>query len=166
MRNVTNAINTMLHVHQADSAALKSSESSPVWLVQEEAVSAIEQCVQSFGHEAMQELEGYVEFLQEEFLAHVHSLLEERNIHMDEKLMLSLSVDNMLLLQCQEQEEALLSALGEDTEVRERLEQLRSTAFLARGLQYMMAAKAQTPPAHMAEYNVCVKGKLSHFYLK
>ncbi len=166
MKNVTNAIETMIHVHQASSAAMKNGDSYPLCLLQEEAVSAIEHCVNNFGQDAVQELEEYVEALQEEFLAHVHTLLEENSIHMDEKLMLSLSADNMLLLQCQEQEEALLAALGGDTFLRERLQNLRSAAFLARGLQYMLAAKAEKVPAHMAEYNVCVKGKLSHFYLK
>ncbi len=166
MKNVSNAINTMLHVHSDANTAMKNGAEAPVWLEQEEALSAIEHSVRTFGVQAIQDLEEYVEYLQGEFLAHVQSLLQEKNIHMDEKLMLTLSEDNTLLLQCQEHEEALLSALGEDALLREQLENLRSTAFMARGLQYMLAAKAQKVPAHMTEYNVCLKGKLSHFYLK
>ncbi len=172
MKNVTNAINTMLHVHQASDAAMKDSvlwqepTSTMSMTDDEQAVSAIEHCIQNFGAEAVQELEEHVESLQEEFLAHVTTLLAEQDIHMDEKLVLSLSSDNTLLLQCQEQEEALLAALGEDALLRTRLQELRATAFLARGLQYMLAAREEKAPSTLAEYNVCVKGKLSHFYLK
>ncbi len=172
VRNVINAIDTMLHVHQASSTEVKSASASPMWeermplVEQEHALGILESCVQAYGAEALQELEMYVEQLQEEFLAHVANALRERDIHMEEKLVLSLSSDNMLVLQCQEQEEALLAALGEDALLRQRLQTLRSTAFLAKGMQYMLAAKEEVAPTHMAEYNVCVKGQLSHFYLR
>ncbi len=172
VRNVTNAINTMLHVHQASDTAMKGESALSMWeermpmVEQEQALGALEGCVQAYGAEALQELEMYVEQLQEEFLAHVANVLREKDIHMEEKLVLSLSSDNMLVLQCQEQEEALLAALGEDALLRQRLQTLRSMAFLAKGMQYMLAAREDVVPAHMAEYNVCVKGQLSHFYLR
>ncbi len=171
MKNVTNAINTMLHVHKASNVPMNGEKVSswqehmPV-AEEEQALSVIEHCVRTFGADALQELEERVELLQEEFLAHVCARLQEKNIRLDERLTLSLSHDNMLVLQCQEHEEALLAVLGEDALLRQRLQNLRAAAFLAQGLQYFSAAKAEKPVSHLGEYHICLKGKLSHFYLK
>ncbi len=172
MKNVTNAIDTMLHVHKVSNASVNDALVTPI--LQEplsdtdegQALNIIEHSVKTFGAEATQELEERIERLQEEFLAHVRQRLFEKNIRMDEKLVVSLSHDNMLVLQCQEQEEALLAALGEDEILHERLQQLRSAAFLAQALQYFTASHAEFPEVSTSEYHVCFKGKLSHFYLK
>ncbi len=175
--NTTNAIDTMLHLHSASSTAsldtpLSSLENihqhMPVTPAndEEQALNIVEHCLRSFGSDALQELESHMERLQEEFLAHLHTRLQERNIHLDEKLVLSLSNENTLVLQCQEHEEALLVALGEDEALRERLQELRSRALLAHGLQYVVSARDARPTADFAQYKVCVKGMLSHFYLR
>ncbi len=174
MKNVTNAINSMLHLYTApsplsseyvDSTPEAYLEHMPVG-EEEQALSVITHCVQTFGGEAMQELEQHIERLQEDFLAHVHSRLAENKITLKEKLVLSLSNENMLLLQCQEYEEALLSAFGEDDELQKRLQALRAAAFLSQGLQYIIGAKQEKPEEHLGDYKVCIKGMLSHFYLR
>ncbi len=172
MKNVTNAIDTMLHVHKACSTPMNDGELAVSWqehmpvIEEEQALSVIEHCVQTFGQDALQELEERVEILQEEFLAHVRARLQEKNVQLEEKLVLSLSHDNLLVLQCQEHEEALLAALGEDVLLRQRLQSLRSAAFMAQGLHFFAASKKELPAAHLGDYHVCVKGKLSHFYLR
>ncbi len=174
MKKLTNAIDTMLRVHNvSDAASLANSASSlhhwqervPV-NQEEQALQVVEHCLRTFGPEAMQELESHVEQLQEEFLAHLNTLLLEKNINLNEKLVLNLSNENVLVLQCQEQEEALLAILGENDVLHERLQELRAMALLAHGLQYAISARDAKAAANLAEYNVCVKGKLSHFYLR
>ncbi len=174
MKNVTNAINTMIHLYTAEGALSSThmDNTEAPWRntmpvsEEEQAMKVITHCIQTFGGEAMQELEQHIETLQEDFLAHVHSRLAEKNIQLEEKLVLSLSPENTLLLQCQEHEEALLTALGEDDDLRKRLQELRSAAFISQGLHYVMNAQQENPDENLAEYKVCVKGKLSHFYLR
>ncbi len=184
MKNVTtatNAINTMLHVHsaQATESFGNTSSSQQKWQEQicanatynaaheeEQSLNVVTHCLRNFGADALQELENHVERLQEEFLAHLHMLLQEKKIRLDEKLVLSLSNENTLVLQCQEHEEALLTALGENEALHDRLQELRSTALLAHGLHYALSAHDTKVTNNLAQYNVCVKGMLSHFYLK
>ncbi len=170
MKNISNAINTMLHTADLSSEHVDISQernATPLHAGEEEqAYKVIDHCISTFGEEALHELQQHIEFLQEDFLAHLYARLTEKNLQLDEKLILSLTAENTLFLQCQEHEEALLAALGEDTDLLKRLQDLRAIAFISQGLLYIRNAKEEKPDASLAEYKVCLKGKLSHFYLR
>ncbi len=172
VKNVNNAINTMLNVQNELASLNVATPSGTVWqedlpiASQEQTLEIVEHCILSFGIEALQELEEQIEKLQEEFLALLHSLLQAKKIKLKEKLVLSLCSENTLLLQCYEHEESLLAALGENESLNTRLKELRSKALLAQGLNYLLNAKNLNTLKDIPQYKICIKGALSHFYLK
>ncbi len=131
---------------------------------EEQALSTINRCVKIFGDTATKELEEHMELLQEAFIAHLDTILQKHNISIQEKLTLSLSTDDTLILQCQEQEDALLNALGHDETIVNHLKELRKIALVGRGLDYILAVQADNSDEYLPQYKVCTKGALSHFY--
>ncbi len=181
MKDNTNAIETMLYLQKGDPTAPNRNAYLYTWHddkvdagtasqydedSDEQAIATIDQCIKFFGHAATRELEEHMEILQEEFLAHLEQLLQDNNINIQEKLILSLSADNQLILQCQEQEDALLLALGSDKKLLNNLQLLRKAALVSRGLDYILAVQNNNDDNNMPQYRVCTKGALSHFYLK
>ncbi len=181
MKDNTNAIDTMLCLQKADMPTSTRSIDLNTWYLDEQsnmpnhsyseesdeqALTTINQCIRFFGHSATKELEGHLELLQEEFLAHLEELLQNNEINIQEKLTISLSSDNQLILQCQEQEEAILAALGTDDPLLKHLQALRKVALISRGLDYILSVQHGDGNTIIPQYNVCTKGALSHFYLK
>ncbi len=181
MKDATNAINTMLYLQKAD-APTPDTTAKPIhsltWDYEEQnaefeesaahekqALSTINRCVKFFGDAATKELEEHMELLQETFIAHLESVLQKHEIVIQEKLTLSLSASDTLILQCQGQEEDLLNALGDDATLLYYLKELRKIALVGRGLDYILAVQADyNNDEYLPQYKVCTKGALSHFY--
>ncbi len=178
MKDSTNAINTMLCLQKADHIT-SDPFTKPLHLTldfaksgaqvhvddEEQALSTISRCVRFFGDTATRELEEHMELLQEAFIAHLENILQKNEIKIQEKLTLSLSTENTLILQCQEQEDELLNALGGDEIIINHLKELRKIALVGRGLNYILAVQASGNDDYLPQYKVCTKGALSHFYL-
>ncbi len=181
VKNTTNAVDTMLCLQKADSTQGKRTANLHLaWSnientelgaqydqdQEEHALGTISRCVNIFGNTATQEIEEQLEFLQEEFLAHLEMLLKKHGINIQEKLTISLTADNKLILQCQEEEELLLTALGDDTKLVKHLQTMQKAALVSRGLDYILAVQNKENLDNLPQYRVCTKGALSHFYLK
>ncbi len=181
VKDNTNAIDTMLFLQKADMPASNRSSSLPAWYddeknmdsnvtheqdSDEQALATVGQCIKFFGQAATKEIEEHMEYLQEEFLNHLEDLLQSHNINIQEKLTISLSSDNQLILQCQEEEDALLSTLGTDELLLKHLHSLRKAALVSRGLDFILSVQNQNHSDNLPQYRVCTKGALSHFYLK
>ncbi len=178
MKDNNNAIDTMLCLQKVDTPTTERARPLYTWDDEydarlgeassehdEQALTTISQCVKLFGHSATKELEEHTDFLQEEFLAHLEKLLQAHDISIQEKLTISLSSDNQLILQCEENEDAILTALGTDETLLKHLQTLRKAALVSRGLDYILAVQTKSDMEFLPPYRVCTKGALSHFYL-
>ncbi len=130
------------------------------------ALAHIIENIGTHGQAAAKALETHIERVQNHCIAYMRQALREEGIVLEEKITLSLSSRNTLLLECASNEDALLAALGNNEVLVSCLRALRKSALTARGLQYLRAAQAEDIPDTMPQYKVCAKGELSHFYLK
>ncbi len=170
---ISNAIKAMLHLQSHEDAVHIQPDLHDVSIANttsattsEEALQAITQCIQSFGEQAKAELYAYTDHLQEDFLLHLHERLRDHKLTIREKLSLSLGENNTLILECAEQEEALLTALGTDDALRQKLSHLREATLQIRGLEYLLHAQDKEATQDLGQFKVCTKGSLSHFYLR
>ncbi len=124
------------------------------------------QSIRVLGSSAAEALEEQIELLQNQFMTYLTTLLHEKGIVLEEKITLSLSQHNTLVLECAAHEDALLAALGDNEALVNCLRTLRAAALTERGLQYLTAAQQENISDTMPQYKVCAKGALSHFYLK
>ncbi len=176
MKNQSNAIsnflNSMLHLQSTKDIApmpltTSAHEQENTRLEPEEqALHTLSHCIDLFGEQAQEDLSTYMEQLQESFLARMQNIMQHHNIAINEKLLLSLSQNNTIVLECEEHEETLLEILGQDEDLRQQLQELRNAALKIRGLDYFMGAKDTHPAEELGQFKVCTKGALSHFYLR
>ncbi len=184
MKDATNVIDTMLCLQRVDGPPSANSATSLYHLnwqntersmqldgqsindQDEHALSTINRSIKFFGDAATKELEEHIELLQEAFINHLEILLQKHDIKIKEKLTISLSSENQMVIQCQEEEDALLGVLGTDKVLLEHLQVLRKAALVGRGLNYILAVQSDNNDKPLPQYRVCTKGTLSHFYLK
>ncbi len=133
---------------------------------EEQALKTVLACMSKHKCSAHKAIEKHLENLQEIFFQRMTMLLHKKNVTTDEKFVMSLTENNTLCLQCQNDEDILLDALGNDEELLNCLCSLRSFAYIVRALEYFSASQEEYPASSFPQYKVCTKGLLTHFYLK
>lgn len=166
----TNDICAMIHVRSRDAATATSIPSRPSASMDsaDSALHLLFHAVEQYGELAAAAAEQKLEALQERFLELLYSRLHKAHIEPSDKLSLSLSPDNTLLIQSAADNEVLLAALGSDVALQDMFVELQNLAIASEGLRYLNRTRQQTGAADdgIARYWVCLKGTLSHFYLK
>lgn len=143
--------------HQRNAASVQAANADPL--------CALMQHVAVNGEDVVKIAEDTLEALQEEFILYVQKKLEDNKINLQDKLNISLSHNNTLVIECADDNEKILSALGEDEHVHAMFMQLQRYAYIINGVHLLQAGESNgnnTPQ----RYNMCLKGPLSHFYLK
>lgn len=159
-----NSINAMVHVHTLNSpppAPSQMDEAAGKSVVLESLLERIAR----HGAAAERAAEDCLEELQERFAAILYAQLHKAGITLNDKLSITLSEEQTLILQSSEDSGAILDALAADSELQSLLVRLQKLAVTARGIRYLNAV-ASDDARSCAQYAACFKGALSHFYLK
>lgn len=154
---------SMLH-RQSDSAVLTPLPLS----VTGEGIRALEglrDAVRLHGAEALRSAQQRLETLQECFLSIVHRRLSSAGISPVDKLSLHLADDASLSLHTAAGDAHLQELLTADGELQALFTQMHTLALTAQGIEHLNAAQ-DTVAASSVRYRACIKGALSHFYLR
>lgn len=164
MTSATNDIAAMVYMQPA-SAASRGILAAQVVSKADTSLDVLLQTVSRHGTQAAQQAERQLETLQDCFLTLLHRQLKKTGIVLTEKLTISLGNNQQLLLESGDDNEALLKALAADNDLRDMFRRLRSLAITAQGIHFLNTAHA-ADGAPTAEYRMCMKGALTHFYLR
>lgn len=177
MNDATNDLSTMVYVQQGDSLpplspviflpsvedgdGTESMQLSP-------ALDALLNSLSSCGTEAESLLEEQLEALQDAFLHKLESTLRQGGVILNDKLTITLTENQTLVFQSHEDNsDELLAALGGCEELQTMFVTLHKLALMSQGLHFMNHAYSPAlPPANLPQYRMCLKGALSHFYLR
>lgn len=173
MNNAINDLDSMIHVQQATAyppvsclpAMPDAHTGGPMTI--SPALDALLDSLSTCGTDAENILEEQLETLQEAFLQKLESTLHKGGVTLTEKLTITLTENQTLVFQSHEDNEELLAALGGCEELQTMFVSLHKLALMSLGLQYMNQAHGPAVlSAHVPQYKMCLKGALSHFYLK
>lgn len=121
-------------------------------------------------------LEARLDALQEDFLARLTLLMQARGLAPEGRLRLSVAGGNAVLVEGEEDEAAGLYALfAEHQDLSVHFHEMARLAVLAHGMEVTAQACAAAEEnataladsaALLGRYQMCLKGSLSHFYLR
>ena len=170
MNKATNNLSTMVHMQQG------SASSSPRPLLPpavkdatplSPAVEYLLDTLSSCGENAEKMLEAELENMQDIFLLKLEAILQQGGVALNDKLTITLTESQTLVFQCNDDSEELLTALGGCEELQEMFVRLHKLALMSQGLHYMNRARSHMLlSTSLPQYKMCMKGPLSHFYLK
>ena len=176
MNNATNNNCSMVHVQPGSAAMAHSPLRAATEAVKDTttfspALKNLLDALSTYGDSAERMLEEQLETLQDAFLHKLDSTLVKGGVTLSDKLTISLADNQTLIFQCHEDNERLLAALDSSLEGSEELQDmfvaLHRLAIMVQGMNFVNRSRSPRPlDAGMPQYKMCLKGALSHFYLK
>lgn len=176
MNNATNDLGTMLYMQQSSTLPPLSpvvflpstiEESNGETIKFPPALDALLNSLSSCGTEVETMLEEQLEAMQDAFLQKLESTLRLGGVILNDKLTITLTENQTLVFQSNEDSDELLAALGGCEELQTMFITLHKLALMSQGLHYMSQAYSPAlPPSNLPQYKMCLKGALSHFYLR
>lgn len=176
MNDATNELSTMVYIQQNnDLPALSPRAFLPATteahgdqvIPISPALDSLLDSLSSCGNEAESLLEEQLEALQDAFLQKLESTLRQGGVTLNDKLTITLTENQTLIFQSHEDSDELLAALGGCEELQTMFITLHKLALMSQGLHYMNHAYSPAlPPQHLPQYKMCLKGALSHFFLR
>lgn len=174
----TNDISSMLHM-QSDRAATGNDEYFGTSLREplahlDEATLRILHDLERSGSGLVETLELRLEAMQETFMLHLLSCLKEQLLDFDERILLYLSHTGALVVESNEQDaEKLCRIISEHPSLQKYFHTMAKIALLAHGLsvashaQCALKTSTENDDATVfSRYRMCLKGSLSHFYVR
>lgn len=129
------------------------------------ALEALREAVRLHGPDAMRSAQQRLETLQECFLSIVQTRLQNAAAPPTDKLSMHLAGDETLVLDTAAEDEHLHELLTADDELQSLFSQMHTLALTTHGLEHLDAA-LHGVGASPLRYRACLKGALSHFYLR
>lgn len=132
------------------------------------------QMLERDGRELSQALEARLDSLQESFMEILNKQLTEGKLRIEERLHLYLSPQGVLVVEGEDSDaEKLCELISANPVLQDRFQELARLALLSRGVEVArLAQDALRNPENSMEnplfgrYHMCIKGPLSHFYVR
>lgn len=176
--NSQNHLASMVHMQSGASAAVTAAVESDSGteastLLAGRASRALQNLARD-GNELSQALEERLDSLQESFMALLHGQMEAGKLDLEERLHLYLSPEGRLVVEGSDSDtEKVCEIISRKPALQRRFQELARLALLSHGVE--VACQAHTAlqePEQEAEnplfsrYHMCLKGPLSHFYVR
>lgn len=167
----------MLHVHSGASetaARGRSTQPSEPLSGLDETSSRTLHCLAKNGEGLVLALEERLDSLQESFMDMLNSQLEERCLRPEDRLHLYLSAEGTLMVDGSDNDAALLcDIISRRPDLQKSFKEMARVAMLSHGVELAAQMHAdiadQTDDAvnpMLGHYHMCLKGPLSHFYIR
>ncbi|OXS28580.1 MAG: hypothetical protein BCS36_09930 [Desulfovibrio sp. MES5] len=166
----------MLHVQSGKVSSnqhLGMYQDSPLSALDETTLQILRELERS-GDSLVEALETRLEIMQEAFMAHIHSQVEQVGLKLESRLLLYLSPEGKLVVEGNDADaEGLCRIIAQQPSLQRLFQQMAHAALLSHGLsvasqaQQALAAQDETQEASLfSRYHMCLKGPLSHFYIR
>ena len=172
-----NCISAMLHMQSGASEATSQARHNPtsgqaLTGLDETSVRALN-CLAKDGEGLVTALEARLDELQEAFMGMLNTQLEERHLRPEDRLHLYLSPEGSLVVEGTDNDSALLcDIIARKPDLHKSFKEMAQVAMLSHGVE--LATQIQNDMLdHMDDaapllehYHMCLKGPLSHFYIR
>lgn len=166
----------MLHVQSGKVSSNESVgmyEDSPLAALDEATLQILRELERS-GDSLVEALEARLEIMQETFMAQIRSQVEKVGLKLESRLLLYLSPAGKLVVEGNDADaEGLCGIIAQQPGLQRLFQQMAQAALLSHGLamasQAQQALAARNEPledALFSRYHMCLKGPLSHFYIR
>lgn len=126
------------------------------------------------GNELSQALEKHLDSLQESFMALLQGQMEDDNLSLEDRLHLYLSPEGRLVVEGNDSDtEKVCEIISRKPVLQRRFQELARLALLSHGVEVACQAHAalqkqeqQVENPLFSRYHMCLKGPLSHFYIR
>ena len=126
------------------------------------------------GDSLVEALEARLEVMQEAFMAQIHSQVEKRGLKLDDRLLLYLSPAGQLIVEGNNEDAgSLCHIISQQPHLQRHFQQMAQVALLSHGLtvasqaqQALAAGDEMIEEPLFSRYHMCLKGPLSHFYIR
>jgi len=173
-----NCISAMLHMQSgaSETAAVerRSLPSGQPLSGLDETSSRTLHCLAKNGESLVLALEERLDSLQETFMDILNSQLEARHLRPEDRLHLYLSAEGTLMVEGNDNDAALLcDIITRRPDLQKSFKEMARVAMLSHGVE--LAAQMHNDIADQADdaanpmlghYHMCLKGPLSHFYIR
>lgn len=166
----------MLHVQSGNVSSnqhLGVYEGSPLAALDEATLQILRELERS-GDSLVEALEVRLEIMQEAFMTQIRSQVEQVGLKLESRLLLFLSPAGKLVVEGSDADaEGLCRIISQQPSLQRLFQQMAQAALLSHGLavasqaQQALAAQEETLEAPLfSRYRMCLKGPLSHFYIR
>lgn len=166
----------MLHVQSGKVSSTESAgmyADSPLATLDEATLQILREFERS-GDSLVEALEARLETMQEAFMAQIRSQVEEVGLKLESRLLLYLSPAGKLVVEGNDADaEGLCGIITQQPGLQRLFQQMAQAALLSHGLamasqaQQALAARDETLEDPLfSRYHMCLKGPLSHFYIR
>ena len=166
----------MLHVQSGNVSSNQHPcvyEGSPLAALDETTLQILRELERS-GDSLVEALEARLEIMQEAFMAQIRSQVEQVGLKLESRLLLYLSPVGKLVVEGSDADaEGLCRIIAQQPSLQRLFQQMAQAALLSHGLavaaqaQQALAAQSETLEAPLfSRYHMCLKGPLSHFYIR
>lgn len=166
----------MLHVQSGNVSSNQHRwmyEGSPLTALDEATLQILRELERS-GDSLVEALEAQLEIMQEAFMAQIRNQVEQVGLKLESRLLLYLSPAGKLVVEGSDADaEGLCRIIAQQPSLQRLFQQMAQAALLSHGLT--VASQAQQALATQGEtledplfsrYHMCLKGPLSHFYIR
>lgn len=156
----------------------EASNEAPNVQVLQGLASGAEQTLRTLTHggeELSRALETRLDDLQESFMAQLHSQLAAGRLNLEDRLHLSLSPEGRLVVEGSENDaDKLCELISRKPALQQRFQELSRLAMLSHGVEVVRQAHNALTDVNIdaadnplfSRYHICLKGSLSHFYVR
>ena len=126
------------------------------------------------GRELSQALEAHLDSLQESFMALLHGQLDAGKLELEERLHFYLSPEGRLVVEGSDNDaEKVCELISRKPALQRRFQELARLALLSHGVEVACQAHTALRESEQeadnplfSRYHMCLKGPLSHFYVR
>ena len=172
-----NYISAMLHMQ---SGAPENTSHVRHELVAGQALSGLDEtsartlrCLAKDGEGLVTALEARLDSLQESFMDMLNTQLEERHLRPEDRLHLYISADGTLVVEGNDNDATLLcDIITRKPDLQKSFKEMAQVAMLSHGVELAtqihndIADQVEEANPVLGHYHMCIKGPLSHFYIR
>lgn len=126
------------------------------------------------GDSLVEALEARLEIMQEAFMAQIHGQVEKQHLKLEDRLLLYLSPTGQLVVEGNDEDaDNLCHIISQQPHLQRHFQQMAQLALLSHGLtvaaqahQALAAGDEMKEEPLFSRYHMCLKGPLSHFYIR
>lgn len=130
-------------------------------------------CLAKDGEELVTALEEQLDSLQEAFMDMLNMQLEERSLRPEDRLHLFISPEGTLVVEGSDNDADLLcDIIARRPDLQKSFKQMAQVAMLSHGMELAthihndMVDQSEDATPLLGRYHMCLKGPLSHFYIR
>ncbi|WP_304680062.1 hypothetical protein [uncultured Desulfovibrio sp.] len=176
--NSQNHLASMVHMQSGSSvtiaAAVESDSGTDASILLPDRASRALQNLARDGNELSQALEERLDSLQESFMALLQRQMNGDKLHLEERLHLYLSPEGCLVVEGSDTDtEKVCAIISRKPALQRRFQELARLALLSHGVEVacqahtaLQKSEQETGNTLFSRYHMCLKGALSHFYVR